>query len=48
VLALAASFRHFASFTSGSPSEIVWFSSLSLIASGSLVLVLGAIPGGRR
>lgn len=48
VLALAASFRHFASFTPGSPSEIVWFAALSLIASGSLVLVLGAIPGSRR
>lgn len=48
VLALVASFRHFASFKSGSPSEIVWFSALSLIASGSLVLVLAATPGGRR
>ena len=44
VLAMAGSFLHLSVFTSGSPSEIVWFVSLGLIVSGSLVLLLGAIP----
>jgi hypothetical protein len=48
VLALVGSCRHLVLFTAGSPSEIVWFSALGLVALGSLLLVLGAIQKGLR
>lgn len=48
VLALIGSLRHLALFAPGSPSEIVWFSVLALIAIGSVALVAGAARKGAR
>src|SRR5258706_10381657 len=45
-LALIASLRHLALFTPGSPSKIVWFTMLSLIAAGSVALALRAARKG--
>ena len=47
-LALVGSCRHLALFTVGSPSKLVWFSVLSVIALGSAVLSILAFQSTRR
>jgi hypothetical protein len=43
VLALIGSARHLALFSPGSPSQLIWFAALGLVALGSLALVALAL-----
>ena len=48
VLAIVASLRHLALFAPGSPSKVVWFSTLALLAMVSAVLSAKALANERR
>lgn len=47
-LALVGSLQHLALFTAGSPSAIVWFTTLGVLTLMSAVLILAAVRDGRR
>jgi hypothetical protein len=47
-LALVASFQHLGLFTAGSPSAVLWFTTLGLLTLASALLILAAARDGQR